>query len=356
MVAAGRDDNTVYLDESGTTGNNFFDRETPHFVTAALIVSAAAVDAVERQLDALRTANRVQSRGELKYNRLRRSNTGLGLIRDVGRVLSQHGATINYTVIEKSFNVCAIAVETYIDPTTNPEAPPENDAVLRTEFANILHESIGEATLQEFMVATSGNDLPALRRIGERIAGQLAFHFADPVVSLARLIRLGSANPFCFGERPKGDVPAFLERPTPLTHGFLPSLIHLNRCLEERGLHAALVADHDLQFGPLLDWIFVAPTPEGLGPSSFAEFTASVALPQLTGYSRQDSANCLGVQLADLAAGIAREVLTTRVGGALVSSALHEAWQPFSVCKSRSSHHFWMASSRLRTHDFLGSH
>lgn len=344
----------VFLDESGTTGSDFFDGATPHLVTAAAVLSAAAIAEVDGQLQTLRKTNRVQSRGELKYVSLRRSTSGLGLVRDIGRILVARGAVINYAIVEKAFNVCAMMVETYLDPEHNPKAPAENQGELRAEFANIFHEALDLSLLQSFAAACKADDVGQLAAVGVRIADRLDLHFVDAVRLLASTVRAGARNPFRFGAHFEA-APALQNLPASLSHAFLPALIKLNLCLEDLGLTGRLIADEDAQFGPLLDWIFALPGSSGIGPEVFMEFVNSVDTTRITGYERLSSERTLGVQLADLCAGIAREVVLVRSRREVLPAQLHEAWEPFAACSARSSRHFLMLPRPALSMDLLGA-
>jgi hypothetical protein len=334
---------TVFFDESGTTGSDYFHADTPHMITAAVLLDASTVADVSAKLDDLRTQNRVQSKGELKYATLRKSNTGLGLVRDLGRLLDEHSVAVNYTAVEKHFNVCAMVVETYLDPTLNRLAPPENNPELRQEFANVIGETISDSTLRDFVAAAKADDVPELTALGKTIANRLELHFAR-LKHVAAAFRLGADNPFRLGEMFESE-PRRHNIPTPLTHAFIPTMVHLNMFLDDQGYDAHLVADDDAQFGELFDRLFVLPSNRGFGPDPFLEFVGSIDTSHIKSYTRVASESSVGVQLADLCAGIAREVAFVRSRGGVVQSALADAWQPFARCKSRSSSHFMMLSA-----------
>lgn len=143
----------VYCDESGTTGPNFFDPASPIFVYSMLAVDEAVAGYL-RETGAERVKDaRLQDVAELKYSRLSRHGRGQRLVAAIGELLDSKEARLCYVVVEKRFQVCALIVETFLDPKYNPTAPLEDAGPLRREFANIIYDTVSDAVLSDCLLS-----------------------------------------------------------------------------------------------------------------------------------------------------------------------------------------------------------
>lgn len=343
----------VYCDESGTTGPNYFDPASPLFVYAMVAVRSSELDGLDATIQTLINQHLRSPPSELKYSKLARGERNLSLVADIGRALDRVESRIVYAVVEKRFNVCALVVETFLDPTFNPMAPSQDAGPLRKEFANIIYDTVDDSVLETFADSLRKADQDAAREAGRRIASRLRFHYADEVQTLAEAIVLGLREFFWLPAEVPGE-PKRSNVPNPLVHSFQPTLHHLNSMLVDINATAQLVADGDSHFGSVLDRSFEIGTGKSeISPEVLREF-GELHFDRISSYRREDSGSNIMIQCADLAAGIARQVSTARSSSSLLSGRVVEAWRPYSRCGERAKAGFPMVSRRYEQMSLLG--
>ncbi len=109
----------LYCDEAGNAGPNYWDREQPYHVSAGWLVSPDAHGAFE---NAIREACARTRAGELKGANLLRRPRGIRTIVRLFQELAATGCLPLFIIADRRFCVAGKAVETFLDPVTNPAA------------------------------------------------------------------------------------------------------------------------------------------------------------------------------------------------------------------------------------------
>ena len=108
-------------------------------------------------------------------------------------------------------------------------------------------------------------------------------------------------------------LPKLIAKPTPNTWTFVTVLGLIDRFLRSLEAHAVVVADADLQYGPLVKWSFKFGQNPELIPNPYSNLDRP--LERIVDLRHGDSTAELGVQVADLCAGLLTDAAVTSFAG-----------------------------------------
>jgi hypothetical protein len=291
---------TIYCDESGNTGPNLLDKAAPFFVYAWVLLTKEQEDIIASQISDLLKKEKLPLSTELSSVKLLRSTRGCRRYDEVLRIAHNAGGNFFVTYSEKLFEVCVLIVETYLDPFHNPRVGEHLlDIEFRRLLGNAIRDSVSEDLLRLFLNACNTDDVDALRSVGSTLARQLALHPDDRVSHAAQVMAAGLGDFYRFGQRIQ-DAPKNINLRSSHVTVFTPALLFIDSTLDSFRLRARLVRDQDIQFGGVLDFAY--------------EFLSQPPLQLKNIISSEEgiSSQSIGLQVADLAAGITARVLNAR--------------------------------------------
>ena len=220
-------------------------------------------------------------------------------------------------------------VETYLDPAYNEQAPPEmcHPRYAQT-FADAGYNWLDDACLKEFLAVVHADDPQLIVDVGRRVSVRLRLHPDDFVSYAAARMEVHADRVFRYSQK-RSDLPTNSHIPASQYLGFQPAVERLDQALEVLGVTALMVRDDDRQFGHLLHVAFsyAQRLDEIPGARSYG---ARRQLTQIFGCKDVSSTAEFGVQLADLAAGLAGRVAVTALLQRPLDPAkraLFEAWR-----------------------------
>lgn len=140
---------TIYIDESGYTGEHLLDEEQPVFALASLhLADEACADLKARFF------GRVQA-AELKYSQLRRRPTSQRLVLDFVRHMAvEHASDVKIYVAHKRYALAAKVVDILVEKAEHAlggNIYERNPAAAATAFYSLLAARAGDAFLQQFL-------------------------------------------------------------------------------------------------------------------------------------------------------------------------------------------------------------
>lgn len=317
----------IYSDEVGPTGLDLLNSDQPFFIASYIV----ADESLERELDSrirfLLAAEGMKAPKELKFSKLCGSAVGMRHVISIMGVLNELEARVHICIIEKRFQACALVVETFLDATMHPDAPPQFELrEWREWLANVLYDSISDDLLQLFLAGVKNGQPDKVRDAGERMADRLRLHPQEQVRGAAASLRQGLPNFFDFAKGPL---------PTATIAGFLPTLLSLDAALASLGVIGTLVCDKDLQSGPAMDQALKRARDPDYFEAVIREFSGPSMQPATRVLARTelDSVSSLQIQAADLAAGLFNRVCIARLrGGTKLESKLSRAWSNLRPC------------------------
>ena len=291
---------TIYCDESGNTGPDLLNKADPFFVYAWILLTKEQEDVIASQISDLLKREGLPLSTELRAVKLWQSTRGCRRYDQVLRIAHNAGASVFITYSEKVFQVCTMIVDTYLDPDHNPGVRGHmRDLKYRRLLANVIQNSISEDVLSHFLSASRSDDVNALRNIGATLARQLALHPDERVSHTARVLADGLNDFFRFGQRLE-DAPKNVHLISGQHAVFLPAMWFIDSTLNTLSLKARLVRDQDIQFGEVLDFVYKFLSQ----PPSQLRNIASV--------EENTSSQSMGLQIADLAAGVTARILSAK--------------------------------------------
>jgi hypothetical protein len=300
----------IFCDEFGNTGGRLLDPEQPVLVYAFMILQAEALADVEKRLE-LMLRESAAARSELKSAKLLRSERGCDRYAEIGRWLSELGVRVCLSIVEKRYQACSLIRDTYLDPLEHEFAPDEiGDRRFAQGFADACYDTLSDERLAEFLGAVDGDIPEAIAAIGQRFSATLRFHPDDFVSHAAACIETRPDKVFRRAQR-RPELPKNSHIPASQYSSFHPGLDCLEACLRVMGETGPLLRDHDAQFGEVLDMAYAIGRELDQHPGARG-YGAYLQLDSIESCASASSQQQLGIQLADLAAGlvgrIARDV------------------------------------------------
>jgi hypothetical protein len=329
----------LYCDESGHTGPNPFDRKQPVFVLALVELDDHQERSLEPTIRRIREQTKFLSPTELKFSSLKGSPEGYRAIHEVGMALGEVGARAYFSVVEKLFLAPVLVVETFTDPSLNPAVPDASrDGGYRRWLANVIYEAVDGKLLEEFFYAAQNGDAVHVRAIGTRLISRLRLHPNDRVLAACDSLEAGLEQPWLFVQENK--APWF---PNPVMYGFGNLLLAADKVLEGGNRRADIVADVDREFGPVLGRaleILRESSPFINGRSAYGMHGPIRNIERRIEVTSDES---LGVQIADLMAGVIRWVAVATSANMGLPPDHASVWEPFKVLGTRGLC-WWQAS------------
>lgn len=297
----------IFCDEFGNTGPHLLGRAQPVLLYAFVVLPKGALIDLAREIQRLYEQEGLKV-GELKSSTLQGSVRGRARYERIGHIASECGARVFMSIVEKRYQVCVMILETYLDPELNDWAPQELYVPRsRQQFADACYEQLSDAVLAEFLGAVRSDDSALIGQVGERLSATMQFHPNEFVSQAARRMETHPDRVFRYSET-RSEWPKNSDLPASQYAAFYPGLELVDAYLEEIRETGTLIRDEDRQFGDVLDLAFSRSQSEG-GEA----YRRRQRLTNLCGCASAKSSEVLGVQLADLVAGIFGRLATQAV-------------------------------------------
>lgn len=296
----------IYCDEFGNTGGRLLDPAQPVLVYAFLMLQSVAMETVGEGVRLLLQEG-AASPSELKSSQLLKSRLGRRRLEEIGNHLSNVGARICLSIVEKRYQACSLIRDTYLDPFEHEFAPREvGTRRFAQKFADACYDTLSDGRLVEFLTAVDDDDPQEIAAIGRRLFETLRLHPDEFVSHAAHCIETRADKVFRRGQR-HPELPKNSHIPASQYAGFHPGLDCVEACLRAMGETGSLLRDQDAQFGKTLDAAYAIGRELDQHPGAFA-YGAERRLDSIESCASASSEQQLGIQLADLAAGLVGRV------------------------------------------------
>lgn len=174
----------IFCDEFGNTGARLLPTDQPVLVYAFMMIEPAAL-ATARERILLTLQERAAETLELKSSRLLKSLRGRSPFKEIGHHVSELGARVSLSIVEKRCQACSMIAETYLDPELHDFAPKEmRERRFRQKFADACYDTLIDKRLIDFLSAVDGDAPEDIAVVGQRFFETLRFH-PDEFVSHA---------------------------------------------------------------------------------------------------------------------------------------------------------------------------
>jgi hypothetical protein len=292
----------IFCDEFGNTGGRLLLTDQPVLAYAFVMLEPAAVTDIAERLQLLRQDESVDA-SELKSLKLLRSPRGRDRFAEVGGYLRNLGARICLSIVEKRYQACSIIVETFLDPELHEGAPPEMRLrPFRQKFVDACYDTLPDERLIGFLASVDDDNPNKIAAIGRGFRETLRFHPDEFVSHAADCIETRADEVWRYGQVRAG-FPKNSHLPASQYAAFHPGLECVEACLTSICRTGSLLRDQDAQFGEALDAAFASGRKLGELPEAWA-YGAELQLNCIESCASASSAQQLGIQLADLAAGL----------------------------------------------------
>lgn len=301
---------SVFCDEFGNTGAHLLRTEQPALVYAFLVIDPSALVEITNDVRDLYQQENL-ALCELKSSQLLNSTRGRKRYEAIGAIVSEHGARVFLSIIEKRYQACSMIAETFLDPFLHTHAPPEMaKRPFRQRFSDACYDAISDERLVEFLDAVRSDDARSIGAVGSRLSATLRFHPDGFVSEVAQLMETNPDAVFRYAERREG-FPRNSHIPASQYAAFYPGLQFVDDHLGRIHATGVLVRDDDLQFGELLDIAFehgrILDRLPGAG-----DYGAR-PLRNIQTCCAASSDKEFGIQVADLAAGLFGRIVQARI-------------------------------------------
>lgn len=335
----------VFCDEFGNTGARVLD---PHQRVLVYAYVLADPTSITRLIDEVQEIYRKDGLDlcELKSVQLIGSLRGRRRYAAIGEILSDLGARVFLSVVEKRYEACSMIAETFLDPFLHDFAPPEMRLPhFRQKFTDACYGMLDDARLAEVVDTIDANNAEDIAALGKRLSATLRFHPDDFVSDAANSIETRAEAVFRYRQI-RESLPKNAHLPASQYMGFYPGLQCVERYLAHIDASALLVRDEDAQFGEAL----AAAVEHGIeldqhpGGGDYG----AIQLSHIAGSRSTSSAQEIGIQMADLAAGLFGRISQSLVLGDRTSSelaSLAEAWRGSFV--PGANHYMMVSDARL---------
>jgi hypothetical protein len=291
----------VFCDEFGNTGAHLLGTDQPLLVYAFVVVNSSSLAKIADELQSLYSKEGIAP-GELKSARLIASSRGRKRYEAIGESVCRQGARVLLSIVEKRYQACAMIAETFLDPFLHDDAPPEmKERAFRQKFSDACYDAIDDRRLVEFLEAVRADNAPAIVAVGKRFSATLRLHPDDFVSYAANRMEARTESVFRYSQRRNG-LPRNSHIPASQYAAFYPGLQCVDAHLDRIAATAVLVRDEDAHFGEPLD--IALERGKDLDLLSGARDYGALQLNRIQSYRSASSEQELGIQIADLAAGV----------------------------------------------------
>lgn len=346
---------TVFVDECGNTGSDLTNAAQPLFAFAFVFVPAASEAQLFADVAVLKGRHGYEKNADLKSSELLKHGKGFKFVAAVAELLENAGLQIVVALVEKRFQVTAMIVETFIDPTLNALAVAQNEHAVRQGFADKIYEALDDTLVRKFVEASRDGNSNDVRIAGESVATRVALLQWYGAERLARAIHNGVNDFFSFRSEAGDGLAANFDLPPPGVMAFLPSALCVERVLTRDASRGTMVADEDKHLGPLFDQtLSYLRSPEAA--VLFSEFGGIRQITALGNRLEMVSHASIGVQLADLAAGVITRYFADRFRGVEPDRGITRAYRHLTAClRLADDHYVAIADRNVRMIDFWPS-
>ena len=322
---------SLFCDESGNAGANYLDLEQPFHVAAGLLVHERSIEPVRAIVRG--AIGRTQA-AELKGSRMLRSRGGqrdtLAVLRAVARV---DGVVPLFVAGERRYCIAGKAVETLLDPFTNPSAHwlPNHLPDVREsawESVSLLPDEVLRVFAEAYEQPTRDGLADAARALSLALVGQGQTRLATSFAAAAHHVDAILEE-------------EFMDNVGGFKHGYntalnLPMFLHVaklaDRLVEARGNGVIDVVHDEIRW---FDRVFgrgISVLSAGGGPAIELPrddgSSIRMNLTQVRSYSVSKSVDEPCIQVADLIAAVAGRMLKDgQLAGTSSSSELRELGQ-----------------------------
>jgi hypothetical protein len=292
----------IFCDEFGNTGARLLPTDQPVLVYAFMMVELSALTTASERIWLMLNARATET-SELKSLRLLRSPRGRSLFEEVGGCICALGTRVCLSIVEKRYQACSMIAETYLDPELHEFAPKEmRERRFRQRFADACYDTLTDERLADFLAAVESDTPEDIAIAGRRFFETLRFHPNDFVSHAAHCIETRADKVFRYRQLREG-FPKSSHLPASQYAAFHPGLECVEAYLRNMGETGSLLRDQDAQFGEALDEAFARGRALDQFPGARA-YGAGRQLNCIESCVSASSAQQVGIQLADLAAGL----------------------------------------------------
>jgi hypothetical protein len=335
----------VFCDEFGNTGPQLLPSEQPLLLYAFLVVDPPSLLRISNDVGTLYRAENL-TLAELKSTKLCASSKGLRRYEAIGRVVSETGARVCVSIVEKRYQACAMIVEAFLDPEIHEYAPPElRERHWRQWFVDACYNSLADTRLVEFLAAVRSDDPEQIANLGEQLASTLELHPDSFVSHVACRMETRPDHVFRYSQSRPG-FPRNADKPASQYFAFFPALERVDEYLERVDGTATLMRDEDRQFGEPLDLAFAHGRQLDQHPGARA-YGVQRQLTRLVSCTSASSKEEFGIQLADLVAGIFGRLAAAALVGNAPSSLLESAAAAWRATLITPNEHYWMLADAV---------
>jgi len=315
---------TYYLDESGSTGDlvraGALGFEQPVFVLACVGLDDLAD--LESEIRRLRSLHRVQS-AELKSTVVRDKPAFVGDLLDY---LHRQHAPVLIEVVDKKFLFCVNLVNQLILPPVGAVDLKPESMFIRNVFADYLHAHLPQPAMQAYAVACDACSAESIRRVYEALSMWLERRPGDDITEALRHAVGESRTDFETavqeGEGLGFGLPIPDQSKTNKPFWMLPNLSSFTNIyarinlLHERAVEGiTLVHDEQAQFDRILEGGKIT-TEKLLGLGAHLSLAHSdYGFEQKADLEFRRSAECVGIQVADVLAGFIMRFVQSHLAG-----------------------------------------
>jgi len=336
----------VFCDEFGNTGARVLD---PQQRVLAYAYVLAEPPSLTKLIDDVRELYRKDGLGlrELKSVQLMGSFRGLRRYAAIGEMLSDLGARVFLSVVEKRYQACSMIAETFLDPFLHDFAPTEmRFPHFRQKFTDACYDTLNDARLAEVVDTIAADNAEDIAALGKRLSATLQFHPDNFVAHAASSMETCAEAVFRYGQT-RQRLPKNAHLPASQYMGFYPGLQCVERYLAHIDASALLIRDEDAQYGEAL----AAAVEHGMELDQYRDGTdyGAIQLSHIAGSRAASSAQEIGIQMADLAAGLFGRIAHSLVVGDQTSRELANLAAVWRGCfEPGASHYMMVSNARLR--------
>lgn len=151
----------MFVDESGNTGSNFFDKEQPIYTLVSIATRATDLE-IKNYINSYEKKFSNNDFREIKSKDYFKDNDGKKILLKLIDNLNQIKISISICVAEKKYLACIVFVEYIYDWAYNPGVSemPQSDNHRRA--VNIIYDNIRSDILDSFIKAMSDNNIDLL--------------------------------------------------------------------------------------------------------------------------------------------------------------------------------------------------